>query len=207
FLVEVSLFHVFLNLSSGKTRAERRGKIGESEAHVGSFGDMLLELREIDLIEGIGAGVIRSEVVGFFLVGNEGWDTFKHEVEMIRAGLHGGVQLRDAELCEGSDEGLGCSHEIFSSAHGKPGGLARAGIVDDHANDAIEFIAMHGGVGARTHQAFFFAGKQDEADGAMRLQSRGFYSAEGVDYQRGVASVVERAGAEVPGVEMRTEND
>ena len=71
FLVEMSFFHVLLDFSAVQSRADGDGKVGEGKAEVSGFGNMLLELSEIDFVESIGTGVVGSEVVGFFLIGDK----------------------------------------------------------------------------------------------------------------------------------------
>src|ERR1700722_5941210 len=61
-------------------------------------------------------------------------------------------------------------------------------------------------VGPGTEQTLFFAAEQNEADGAARAQTGGFQGPGGFDYQSDVAAVVESAGAQVPGVQMRAKN-
>src|SRR5882762_5863175 len=56
-------------------------------------------------------------------------------------------------------------------------------------------------------QALLFATEEHETNGAPRNQSCGSDRACGLDYQSGVAAIVQRASAQVPGIEMRAEND
>ena len=51
-----------------------------------------------------------------------------------------------------------------------------------------------------------FTAEEDEPNGASRQQPRGFDGARGFDDQRRVAAIVERASAELPGIEMRPKN-
>ena len=96
---------------------------------------------------------------------------------------------------------------VFAAAHGKAGGLSRARVVDDDSGGFVEFGAMVEGVGAGANQSLLFAGEKNEADGAPRLHARSFDGPQGIDDQRGVAAVIERARAEFPGIEVRAKND
>ena len=87
------------------------------------------------------------------------------------------------------------------------GDAADAGVEDHRAAVLVHFRAMRLHVGPRAEHALLFAAEQNEADGAARQQSAGFDGARGFDHQRGVAAVVQRAGAEFPGIQMRAEND
>src|SRR5882757_2397662 len=58
-----------------------------------------------------------------------------------------------------------------------------------------------------TEQALLFAAEEHETNGAPRNQSGGLDRARGLDHQSGVAAIVQRASAQVPGIEMRAEND
>ena len=46
---------------------------------------MQFQLAEIDFVERVGSGVIVDEVVGNFLVSDEGWNAFEQEIEIVGA--------------------------------------------------------------------------------------------------------------------------
>src|SRR5215813_5812880 len=62
-------------------------------------------------------------------------------------------------------------------------------------------------VGVKSHHALFFAREQDEAQRATRLQMRLLDCARGCNDQGRVAAVVQGACSELPGVEMRGQDD
>ena len=61
-------------------------------------------------------------------------------------------------------------------------------------------------VGARTEQSLLFSGEKDETNGPARQDFGGFDRPKRIDDKRGIAAVVERAGAEIPGIEMRADD-
>ena len=195
------------DLRASEARTDLLRKIGQRKAELGGFGHVFLELREVHFVVGVGDGVVVFQIVRFFLIGDKSGNAFQHEIEMIGAPFHVGFHIGDAELLQRRDDALGGLEHIFAAAVGEARGLAGAGIVDDDAGGLVEFRPVRDGVGARTEQAFLFAGKKNEADGAARLQSGGFDGAQRVHHQRGVAAVIESAGAEFPRIQMRAEND
>ena len=62
------------------------------------------------------------------------------------------------------------------------------------------------GIGAGAEQSLFFAGEKNEADRASRLHARSLDGSQRIDDQRGVAAVVERARAQFPRIEVRTQD-
>src|SRR4030088_2326403 len=62
-------------------------------------------------------------------------------------------------------------------------------------------------VGPGAKQSLFLPGEENKSDRTLRPQTRSFDSAQRIDYERRVASVVERAGAEFPRVQMSAENN
>ena len=59
-------------------------------------------------------------------------------------------------------------------------------------------------IGMRADHALLFAREQDEADAATWTNAGVFDGPKRVYDQRGVAAVVERAGAELPRIKMRS---
>lgn len=74
-----------LDLSAVQARADAVFRIRQRKSKQGCFGYVLLELHEVYFVEGVGGGVIILHIVRFFLIGDEGGDTFKHEVEVVGA--------------------------------------------------------------------------------------------------------------------------
>ena len=97
-----------LDLGAVQARADALGRIRESEGQHGGFGHVLLELGNADFVEGVGHGVVVDQVVPFFLVGDEGGDTFEHEVEVVGTPLGISGEGARVELFERSDQ-AGCS--------------------------------------------------------------------------------------------------
>ena len=87
---------------------------------------------------------------------------------------------------------------VAASAQGKSGDASDAGVEDHDAGNLVQFRAMGDGVGMRSDHAFFFSREKDEADGAPRTHAGSLDGAQSIDHQRGIAAVVERAGAQVP---------
>ena len=55
-------------------------------------------------------------------------------------------------------------------------------------------------------RTFFFAGKENKPDGAARLHAGSFDRPQRIDDHCGVAAVIERAGAQFPGIQMSSED-
>src|SRR4030081_1588334 len=62
-------------------------------------------------------------------------------------------------------------------------------------------------VGSGAKQSLFLPGEKNKSDRTLRPQTRSFDGAQRINYECRVASVVERAGAEFPRVQMSAENN
>jgi len=82
-----------------------------------------------------------------------------------------------------------------------------ARIEDHHAANFVQPRRVRQGVLPRAVHALLFATEEHEANRPPRQQSRGLEGARRFDHQRGIAAVVERAGAQVPGIEVRAEDN
>src|SRR5712671_6351673 len=139
-----------LDLSARETGADLLGKIGKGEAELGSLRYVLLKLRKVHLVVGIGDGMVVLQIIRFLLIGDERRHAFQHEIEMVGAPLHIGFQFSHAKLPERSSEALGGIEHIFAAAVSKTRGLARAGIINNDSGSIIEFGAVRDGIGARS---------------------------------------------------------
>src|SRR5208282_2573376 len=96
--------------------------------------------------------------------------------------------------------------DVAAAAEGIAGDAPDAHIKDHGGAVLVHFRAMRLHISPGALQALLFAAKQNEADGAAREQAAGLDGAGRFDDHRSVAAVVQRAGAEFPGIEMRTED-
>src|ERR1700740_1399417 len=94
----------------------------------------------------------------------------------------------------------------MASAETVAGHAPDAGVEDHDGVRLVEFFAMPPDVCVRTQHALLLAGKQDEADGALRAYARGLERPQRVNHQGGIATVIESAGAQLPGVEVRSQD-
>src|SRR3977135_1432528 len=62
-------------------------------------------------------------------------------------------------------------------------------------------------VGSGAKQSLFLPGEKNKSDRTLRPQTRSFDSAQRINYECRVASVVQRAGAEFPRGQMSAENN
>ena len=74
-----------LDLGAVQARADAIGGIRQRKTECRRFGHVLLELREIDFVEGVSRRVIILQIIRFLLLGDKRRHTFQHEVEVIRA--------------------------------------------------------------------------------------------------------------------------
>src|SRR5580704_12078820 len=125
---------------------------------------------------------------------------------MIGTPFGSGFQRGRIELLERRNQIVGGIDYILAAADGKSSDLARPRIEDNHAGSLVEFIAMRDGIGVRSEKSFFFARKQDKANTAARPQARGLDRAQRIDDQRRIASIVERPGAQLPRIEVCSQN-
>ena len=136
---------------------------------------MLFQLRHVDLVVGVGGGVIVLEVVGFGLLGDQRRHAFQQKIVVVRAPLHVvGLQFLHAKLLKRSDHRLQGLDHILSPAEREPCDLAGAGVDDRNSRSLIEFVAMRDRVSARAHHSLFLAREQNESDRALRPEAEAF---------------------------------
>src|SRR5579884_1837110 len=87
------------------------------------------------------------------------------------------------------------------------GDAAAAHVMDHHRDDVIQFGAMLLDICAGAKQPFLLAIEENEADRPLRPQMCGFYRPGCLDDERRVATVIEAAGSQIPGIEMSAEDD
>ena len=80
-------------------------------------------------------------------------------------------------------------------------------VVNNDGPDLVHLGAVRLDVFPGTEQSLFLASEKHEANGAARQETGGLDGARGVNHHRCVAAVVEGTGAQVPGIEVRAEND
>src|ERR1700682_786862 len=100
------------NLGMMEARAGSLGSIGEADSQGAGFDYVLPELGQIDLVKGIGHGVIVEQVVGLSLVGHKSWDSLQQEVEVIGAPIGVGGENRRLQRLQRSDQGGGGVHHV-----------------------------------------------------------------------------------------------
>ena len=99
--------HRLLNLRAGNSAVRSSPEDLPAQSKLSRFGYVFLELREIYLVVGIGDGVVVLQIVRLLLIGHERGHAFQHEVEMVGAPFHVGLEFGHAELSQGRDEALG----------------------------------------------------------------------------------------------------
>ena len=95
---------------------------------------------------------------------------------------------------------------IAPPAEGESADAPDAGVENDDAANLVQLRAVRDDVLPGAEHALLFAAEEREANGAARHEAGGSDGARGFDHHRGVAAVVQRAGAEFPGIEMRAED-
>src|SRR3989442_15681840 len=64
-LIEVSLTHGLFDLRALQARAQPVWGVGDGKCNCRGFGHMLLQLRQVHLIEGVGHGMVVDQIIGF----------------------------------------------------------------------------------------------------------------------------------------------
>src|ERR1700687_3801116 len=100
---------------------------------------MFLELRKIDFVISVGGRMVINEIICFFLLGDECWDTLQHEIEVVGSPFHLSGELGSVELAQRRQQTLRSSQQIFSSTQGEARGFARARVEDDYPGGLVEF--------------------------------------------------------------------
>src|SRR2546428_13869587 len=73
------------NLRAIEPRTEPLRSISNGEYHCGSFRHMLLELRQVYFVDGVGTCLIIEQLIRFFLVRSQRGQAFQHAIEIIRS--------------------------------------------------------------------------------------------------------------------------
>ena len=146
-------------------------------------------------------------VVGGILRGNQRRHAFQHEVDVV--GTEIAVE-QDLARVEGGDA---CQclrqrrRDVGATGDLKAGDPTDAGIDRQHRTGPVEFGAVLFDVGARTEHALFLAAEEHEADRPPRHVAGLADGTRGGNDERGVAAVIERSRAEIPGIKVRAEDD
>ena len=178
-----------------------------------SFARFQRKPREHGLVEAQHAGIALAElIVGRvvarpvargFLVGDQVRHAFEHEVEVVRP------DERHVNLREGTKAGerrqrpVRERHDVWTTAREEPGDPSAADVDRPGRDVTVELVLVRPDVRERPAHAELLAVPEHEAERARRLQAEPRHLPRQVDDERAVGAVVERAGAEIPRVEMR----
>ncbi len=97
--------------------------------------------------------------------------------------------------------------QVVSAAERESDDAAGAAIEIHRGDDAIQLRAMRLHVAPGAELALFVATEQHEADRTPRAKPGEMNDACGFDHQCGVAAGVQRALAQIPGIQMRAQDD
>src|SRR6266851_1116297 len=206
FFVEPGVFEEALHFRARKTLAKGLGTIGNAPDGYSGQRGVDLQLANIDFVEGVRRGVIIRQVVCLILLSDKSRNAFQEKVPIVRSDIAVQRVVRNIPGIERLQNLAQPIFDVSTPGERVAGHASDAGIVYNHGANFVQFGAMRQGVLPGTQQALLFAAEEDEANGAAWDKPRGFDGARGFNHQRGVAAVVQRARAQIPGIEMRAEN-
>ena len=128
----------------GPGRAE---ELARPKVNRRGFGNVLLQLRQIDFVEGIGHGVVVEQVVVFLLIGNEGGHALQHKIKVVGAPARIGGEGCRVELFQRSYQGGGGIHDVATSAERKASDPSDTGVENHDCDGLVQLRVVGNGVG------------------------------------------------------------
>ena len=117
-------------------------------------------------------------------------------------------ELLQAEiLLEGSDDVVHHLAQVVASLEGDRPGASGPHVLDQDGRNAVELRGVGLGVGQRPVTALLLTREEDESDRPPGPYADGLQRPGGLDDGHGAGPVVGGAGAEVPRIEVGTEDD
>ena len=175
-----------------------RGQVREH----GVGRDVLGEGGGVDLVEGVVRGVVQVEVVGAVLAERGPRDAEVAERPDVGAGAAFAGRVHDAERGErlGDARVGGCGFRGARTGVGVD--AARAEIAFGRELVQRDLVGVRGGVALRAGQAVLLVGERHHPDRARRRARQVADQLAGGHGDADAGAVVDRAGAEVPGIQV-----
>src|SRR5258708_7928164 len=181
---------------------------GEGTAHEPTLsrayrGGVFAEFTRDNFVQGVGGGMVVVEIGAAVLHDAEGWD----------ASIGHGGNVGGGRICCGLEDRCADALENgLNGAEGLDGGgdgfgveaewMGCAGIAFDGGDVVGEVVGVFGGVGFGAGASGFFVHPRDDAESAGWAQVEALENFGGFHGHDYAGTVVDCAGAEVPGIEM-----
>src|SRR6267378_1566625 len=170
-------------------------------------GGRLHQVRRDGHVVGVGLRVVRVAIAPLELVEVEPGHAIREEREVVGPRLVPVDYRIDAEARHRREHGAPQTFQVRPPLQRLP--CDRPGAVVEH-DDCLDRVGLRGvrlRVLARPDQALLFPREEDEPDGALRLQARPGHDPGRLQGAHGAGAVVRGPGPEVPGVEVRADDD
>lgn len=193
--------------AGGELIAEARIHVGEDVGEDGELGDMLVELSGLDLVDGVGFGVVPLHVALGDRADAGADDAFAHDGADVGAAATG----RDQAGADGLEELADGLHlgEGFVAAAGdaEAKGTLGAAIHLDGDDVILELVFELIAIGEAATGAVFFVGPEDDADGALGAEAEFLEEDEGLQGGDAAARVIVSTSADVPAIKVAGDDD
>ena len=209
FVEDFGLFHLVFDLVGGEVGGEGLGAVCDGVGGEADDGCAEAEVALGDFVEGVAGFVVEGHVLVEAGPEDEGRNAAGEKACVVGTEGDAGV-VGDAVCAEAGEEGLdgGEGGGEVGAAEGHPAfGSVRAGVGDEDGIVGGHFGLVGAGEGLGAEEAFLFSAEEGEAEGAAGGASGGGDGLGDGDDGGCAGSVVLRAGAGVPGVEVTADED